>query len=61
MNGELAVPLRGRAILKPLQEGIMGQHSFIPVETNARSRSDLVELGFTRHPLRVDLEVGAER
>jgi hypothetical protein len=35
----------------------MGQHSFIPVETNAKSRNDLVKLGFTRQPLRVDLEV----
>jgi hypothetical protein len=35
----------------------MGQHSFIAVETNAKSRNDLVERGFTRQPLRVDLEV----
>ena len=35
----------------------MGQHSFVPVETNARSRNDLVERGFTRQPLRVDVEV----
>ena len=35
----------------------MGQDSFIPVATNARARSDLVERGFTRQPLRVDLEV----
>jgi hypothetical protein len=35
----------------------MGQHNFIPVETNARSRNDLVERGFTRQPLRVDVEV----
>ena len=35
----------------------MGQDSFIPVEANAKSRNDLVELGFTRQPLRVDLEV----
>jgi len=35
----------------------MGQHSFIPVETNATSRNDLVERGFTRQPLRVDVEV----
>ncbi len=35
----------------------MGQVSFIPVETNARSRTDLVERGFTRQPLRVDVEV----
>jgi hypothetical protein len=35
----------------------MGQHNFIPVETNARSRNDLVDRGFTRQPLRVDVEV----
>jgi hypothetical protein len=35
----------------------MGQHSFVPVEPSARSRNDLVERGFTRQPLRVDLEV----
>jgi len=35
----------------------MGQHSFVPVEPNAASRSDLVERGFTRQPLRVDFDV----
>jgi hypothetical protein len=35
----------------------MGQESFIPVETNARSRQDLVERGFSRQPLRVDEDV----
>ncbi len=35
----------------------MGQDSFIPVVTNARSRNDLVERGFTRQPLRVDEDV----
>ena len=35
----------------------MGQQSFVPVEPNAMSRNDLVERGFTRQPLRVDLEV----
>ncbi len=34
----------------------MGQDSFIPVATNARSRNDLVERGFSRQPLRVDVE-----
>src|ERR1700676_5049507 len=46
-----------RAILKPLSGGIMGGHSFVPVEPNATSRNDLVERGFTRQPLRVDVEV----
>jgi hypothetical protein len=31
--------------------------SFIPVETNAALRNDLVERGFTRQPLRVDEEI----
>jgi len=35
----------------------MSQDSFIAVETNASSRNDLVERGFTRQPLRVDLDV----
>jgi len=35
----------------------MGQESFIPVATNARSRSDLVERGFSRQPLRVDVDI----
>ena len=35
----------------------MGQDNFIPVATNARSRNDLVERGFTRQPLRVDADV----
>ena len=35
----------------------MGQGSFIPVATNARSRSDLVERGFSRQPLRVDVDI----
>jgi hypothetical protein len=35
----------------------MGQHSFIPVEPNAASWSDLVQRGFTRQPLRVDFDV----
>jgi len=35
----------------------MGQDSFIPVATNARARSDLVERGFSRQPLRVDVDI----
>src|SRR5260370_19693318 len=36
---------------------IMGQDSFIPVATDARLRNDLVERGFSRQPLRVDVDV----
>lgn len=39
------------------QEPSLGQDSFIPVTTNARSRDDLVERGFSREPLRVDLDI----
>jgi hypothetical protein len=35
----------------------MPQDSFIPVEANAKSRKDLVEWGFSRQPLRIDLDV----
>ena len=35
----------------------MGQDSFLPVATNASSRSDLVVRGFSRQPLRVDLDI----
>jgi hypothetical protein len=35
----------------------MGQDSFIPVAANARSRNDLVERGFSRQPLRVDVDM----
>jgi hypothetical protein len=35
----------------------MGEDSFIPVATNARSRHELVERGFSRQPLRVDEDV----
>src|SRR5271168_764850 len=34
----------------------MGQDTF-PVATNARSRSDLVEHGFSRQPLRIDADI----
>src|SRR5258708_2341619 len=37
--------------------GIMGEDSLIPVATNASSRNDLVERGFSRQPLRVDVDV----
>jgi hypothetical protein len=49
--------LVGYAIVKHLLGAIMGQDSFIPVATNARSRSDLVERGFSRQPLRVDVDI----
>ena len=35
----------------------MDQDSFIPVATNARSRNDLVEHGFSRQSLRVDVDI----
>jgi hypothetical protein len=39
------------------QEQSMGQESFIPVATNAASRNDLLERGFTRQPLRLDVDI----
>src|ERR1700722_15890118 len=42
----------------PARSGaIMGQDSFIPVATNARSLSVFVERGFSRQPLRVDVDI----
>ena len=35
----------------------MGRDIFIPVAMNAASRNDLVERGFSRQPLRVDLDI----
>jgi hypothetical protein len=35
----------------------MGQDSLIPVATNARSRNDLVERGFSRQPLRIHVDI----
>ncbi|MBV8052052.1 MAG: 2OG-Fe dioxygenase family protein [Acidobacteriaceae bacterium] len=35
----------------------MTQDGFIPIEVNERSRTDIVERGFSRQPLRVDEEI----
>jgi hypothetical protein len=35
----------------------MGPNSFIPMEANPRSRSDIVDRGFSRQPLRIDEEI----
>lgn len=35
----------------------MQQDHFIPVRPNTKSRSDLVELGFSRQPLKIDVDV----
>jgi hypothetical protein len=35
----------------------MRENGFIPVEANAQSRRDLVERGFSRRPLRIDVDV----
>ena len=34
----------------------MSQDSFFPVEINARSRNDLIDRGFSRQPLRIDMD-----
>ena len=35
----------------------MSHDSFIPVVNNAKSRNDLIERGFSRQPLRIDLDI----
>ena len=35
----------------------MSQDNFIPVANNAKSRNDLIERGFSRQPLRIDLDI----
>ena len=45
-----------RAILKPLSGRIIGRDGLFRL-TECPSRNDLVERGFTRQPLRVDVEV----
>jgi len=35
----------------------MGEGAFIPAANNARSRNDLVERGFSRRPLRIDVDI----
>jgi hypothetical protein len=35
----------------------MRQNEFIPIQANTRSRNDLVEQGFSRQPLRLDLDI----
>jgi hypothetical protein len=42
---------------RPFSGGVMSEDSFIPVPMNAGSRNDLVERGFTRQPLRIDVDV----
>ncbi len=35
----------------------MSQDTFIPVANNAKSRNDVVERGFSRQPLRIDVDI----
>ena len=35
----------------------MSQDTFIPVANNAKSRNDIVERGFSRQPLRIDVDI----
>jgi hypothetical protein len=49
--------LVGHAIVRHLSGAVLGHDSFIRIATNARSRSDLVERGFSRQPLRVDVDI----
>jgi hypothetical protein len=36
---------------------LVGQDGFIPVATNAKARSDFIEFGFSRQPLRLDKDI----
>jgi hypothetical protein len=40
-----------------LSGAIMSQEDVIPVAKNAMSRNDLIERGFSRQPLRIDVDV----
>jgi hypothetical protein len=44
-------------MVEHLSGASMDSDSFIPVATNARSRDELVERGFSRQPLRVDVDI----
>jgi hypothetical protein len=35
----------------------MSQDSVIPVANNAKSHNDLIERGFSRQPLRIDVDI----
>src|SRR5215471_8658795 len=41
----------------PYHEQSMGQDSFIPVATNVRSRTEIIAHGFSRQPLRIDVDI----
>jgi hypothetical protein len=49
--------VRGRAIVNQLSGAIMSQDSVIPVANNAKSQNDLIERGFSRQPLRIDVDI----
>src|SRR5438094_9853102 len=44
-------------IVNQLSGAIMSQDSLIPVANNAKSRNDLIERGFSRQPLRIDVDI----
>jgi hypothetical protein len=48
---------RGHAIVNQLSGAIMSQDSRIPVANNVKSRNDLIERGFSRQPLRIDVDI----
>src|SRR5437660_6539480 len=44
-------------IVNQLSGAIMSQDSIIPVANNATSRNDLIERGFSRQPIRIDVDI----
>jgi hypothetical protein len=47
----------GHVVVNQLSGASMSQDSVIPVANNAKSQNDLIERGFSRQPLRIDVEI----
>jgi 2OG-Fe dioxygenase len=45
------------SVVNQLSGAIMNQDSVIPVANNTKSRNDLMERGFSRQPLRIDVDI----
>jgi hypothetical protein len=55
--GNITVGPAFHVIFKRFSGAVMGEDNFVPVATNTRSREELVERGFSRQPLRIDLDI----
>src|ERR1700739_2518831 len=49
--------VHGHAIVNQLSGAIMTKDGVIPVANNAKSRNDLIDRGFSRQPLRIDVDI----